>query len=100
MFWALEQRQKRMAAMREEERKREEERQKRHEAMRAAMVAQVKREIGDEVKQDLLDQAQRIMIEQAKREFIERIEPITKAKGIPTEELIKALDETPANPKA
>ncbi len=99
MFWALEQRQKRMAAMRAEEQKRAEQRQERKEAMHAAMVARVKREIGDEVKQDLLAQAQRVMIEQAKREFIERIEPITKAKGIPTAELIKALDETPANPK-
>ena len=81
MFWALEQRQKRQKAFRD------------------AIAAQVMREIGDEVKQDLLAQAQRVMIEQAKREFIERIEPITKAKGIPTSELIKALDETPANPK-
>ena len=81
MFWALEQRQKRQKAFRD------------------AIAAQVMREIGDEVKQDLLAQAQRVMIEQAKREFIERIEPITKAKGIPTAELIKALDETPANPK-
>ena len=81
MFWALEQRQKRQKAFRDE------------------IAAQVMREIGDEVKQDLLAQAQRVMIEQAKREFIERIEPITKAKGIPTAELIKALDETAANPK-